>query len=304
MSKDKKEGTTKKGFHKRSKHRERYDFDSLIKSHPQLEAFVKENKYGDISIDFSDPESVLSLNTSILMYFYDVEYWELPKGYLCPPIPGRADYIHHAADLVYRGKWDKVKKNRISCLDIGVGANCIYPIIGVKEFNWSFVGTDIDPISIKAAKDIVERNRLLNDKVEIRLQKNRNSVFDGVVKKTDFFDIVICNPPFHSSEEEAKSGNKRKLSNLNKKEISNSKLNFGGISSELWCEGGEKKFISNMIFESEKYKDNCKWFTSLVSKKVNLPSIYKQLRRVKTKEVKTIEMSQGNKISRIVAWRF
>jgi len=289
-------------LHPSNKHRSRYDFDKLIQSYPRLKSFVKKNKYGDISIDFSDQKAVLSLNTALLKHFYKIDFWEIPQGYLCPPIPGRADYIHNIADLI-RDE-NSALDTQIKCLDIGVGANCIYPIIGVVEYGWSFVGTDIDPIAIESANRIVRENEVLNEKVELRLQKNSKKIFDGVIKNDEYFDMVICNPPFHSSYEEANRGNKRKLTNLNKRKITKSSLNFGGKSNELWCEGGEKKFIGNMIDESKQYAKNCKWFTTLVSKKANLPLVYKKLKSVKPKQVKTIEMGQGNKISRIVAWKF
>ncbi len=289
-------------LHPSNKHRSRYDFDKLIQSYPRLKSFVKKNKYVDISIDFSDQKAVLSLNTALLKHFYKIDFWEIPQGYLCPPIPGRADYIHNIADLI-RDE-NSALDTQIKCLDIGVGANCIYPIIGVVEYGWSFVGTDIDPIAIESANRIVRENEVLNEKVELRLQKNSKKIFDGVIKNDEYFDMVICNPPFHSSYEEANRGNKRKLTNLNKRKITKSSLNFGGKSNELWCEGGEKKFIGNMIDESKQYAKNCKWFTTLVSKKANLPLVYKKLKSVKPKQVKTIEMGQGNKISRIVAWKF
>ena len=59
-----------------------------------------------------------------------------------------------------------------------------------------------------------------------------------------------------------------------------------------------------MIQESKEFAKSVKWFSSLVSKKSNLNAIYDALREAKVKEVKTIPMGQGQKISRIVAWTF
>ncbi len=59
-----------------------------------------------------------------------------------------------------------------------------------------------------------------------------------------------------------------------------------------------------MIFESKNFSDHCFWFTSLISKQSNLKSIYHALKKAEAIEVKTIEMAQGNKVSRIVAWTF
>lgn len=117
----------------------------------------------------------------------------------------------------------------------------------------------------------------------------------------------MCNPPFHASQEEAEQGSKRKIQNLNKGKNASSKdlkLNFGGRSNELWCEGGEISFVQNMVKESQQFGSQVLWFTSLISKKQNLPAIYSALNQVKAAQVKTIDMAQGNKISRFVAWSF
>jgi 23S rRNA (adenine1618-N6)-methyltransferase len=90
----------KSNLHPRNKHRERYDFKQLINSCPELAQFVKLNNYNTESIDFFNPEAVKALNKALLKHFYGVNFWDIPKHYLCPPIPGRADYIHYAADLL------------------------------------------------------------------------------------------------------------------------------------------------------------------------------------------------------------
>ena len=118
------------------------------------------------------------------------------------------------------------------------------------------------------------------------------------------FDITICNPPFHSSLAEAQEGTNRKVKNLSSGKTKKTILNFGGQHAELWCKGGEKEFVSKMIKESAQIPDTCFWFSSLISKSANLSGIYYELKKVNAAEIKTIEMKQGNKISRIVAWTF
>lgn len=163
------------------------------------------------------------------------------ENYLCPPIPGRADYIHYIAELIGTENTATGISGR-KCLDIGVGANCIYPIIGCTEYGWTFVGSDIDPVSIANARKIVTCNPVLVHRIELRLQKDRRNIFEGVILPDDFFDVTICNPPFHSSKEEAEEGTLRKLSSLKGKKVSKAQLNFGGNANELWCEGGELRF--------------------------------------------------------------
>lgn len=295
----------KAGLHPLNKHRERYNFKELIESCSELAPFVIMNKFEDESIDFSNPKAVLLLNKALLKHYYDIQNWDIPANYLCPPIPGRADYIHNIAQLLGNSTNGNIPKgNHIRCLDIGVGASCIYPIIGVKEYDWSFVGADIDNISLESAAQIIETNAILKENVELRLQSNSNDVFRGIIQYNEAFDVTICNPPFHSSFEEAKAGTLRKISNLNHKKITKTTLNFGGKSNELWCDGGEEKFVKNMIFQSKEIPTSCFWFSSIISKQAHLNNIYWALKESGATDVKTMEMSQGNKVSRIVAWTF
>jgi 23S rRNA (adenine1618-N6)-methyltransferase len=292
-------------LHPRNRHRERYDFKSLIQRCPELGSFVKVNPYGDESIDFFDPIAVQCLNKALLKFFYGVEFWEIPPNYLCPPIPGRADYVHYVADLLGAENMNSIPKGRhITCLDIGVGASCIYPIIGTREYNWSFVGTDIDPLSIESAKKIVALNPILNERIRLRLQPNPKRIFEGVIQEGEQFELTFCNPPFHASAEEAKAGTLRKLSNLKGKKMTRPVLNFGGKGSELWCEGGEEKFVTDLILESKQFAYSCLWFTTLISKASNLDVAIKAVNRVGVADKKIIPMSQGNKSSRILAWTF
>ena len=197
-----------------------------------------------------------------------------------------------------------VQKTKINCLDIGIGANCIYPIIGVSEYDWYFVGSDIDQISIKNAQEIIDSNSILKDKIKLRLQTNAKSIFEGVIQENERFIATLCNPPFHSSAEKARIGSKRKISNLKKEKTNSVTLNFGGQSNELWCEGGELQFVKQLILESEKFAKNCVWFTTLISKKDHLSSLYNLLKKQKVEDIKTIQMEQGNKISHLLAWTY
>ncbi|WP_291782469.1 23S rRNA (adenine(1618)-N(6))-methyltransferase RlmF [Cecembia sp.] len=289
-------------LHLRNKHRERYDFDLLIRALPDLKAFVITNKFGDTSIDFFDPKAVLALNRALLKQYYRIDYWSIPENYLCPPIPGRADYIHYVADLL--AEQPDHFQNPVKCLDIGVGANCIYPIIGHQEYGWTFVGTDIDLNAIAAANTLISKNPQLKGHITLRYQSNSKNFFAGIIQRDEIFDLSICNPPFHASAKEAHESARRKLCNLKGEKVEKTVLNFGGRRNELWYPGGELKFLSNMIYESGKFSKQCRWFTSLVSKKENLDKLYNTLDAVDAKSIKTLEMGQGNKISRILAWSF
>lgn len=295
----------KTSLHPRNPHRFRYDFELLINNFPELKSFVNTNEHKIQTIDFSNPEAVKALNKSLLITYYNLQNWDIPNGYLCPPIPGRADYIHYIADLLATSNNGIIPEGEnVIGLDIGIGANCIYPIIGNNAYGWSFVGTDIDEKALQNCKKIIANNPKLIYALSLQLQVEPRFIFKNIILPEDRFAFTICNPPFHASAEEAAKSALRKVNAFEENKISNPVLNFGGQHAELWCKGGELGFITQMIYESAKYPMQCLWFTTLVSKKDNLKSIYKILGKVSAAEIKTIDMAQGQKISRILAWTF
>ena len=309
----------KLSLHPRNRHRGRYDFSQLSQALPALAGFLVANPFdaNELTIDFANPAAVMALNAALLKSFYEVESWRVPPGYLCPPIPGRADYVHHAADLLATDRNGNIPHGPdIRVLDIGVGANCIYPLIGHHEYGWRFVGSDTDAVALAAAQRIVDANAKagLAGAIEFRLQASMQKIFDGILRPDDCFDIVLCNPPFHASARAAEAGSRRKWKNLGKADAlpgsaeSNPKLNFGGQATELWCEGGEVGFVCRMVAESAQLQTQSQaqvsWFSALVSREESLPEIYHALKTAGARRVETIDMAQGQKKSRIVAWHF
>jgi 23S rRNA (adenine1618-N6)-methyltransferase len=294
----------KSTLHPRNKHQDRYNFEQLIAACPDLKPFVSINKFNIETIDFTNPKAVKTLNRALLKHFYKIDHWDIPENYLCPPIPGRADYIHNIADILASSNGGIIPRGKtIRVLDIGVGANCIYPLIGHQEYGWYFIGTDIDTLAIKVARQIISSN-VLTETIECRHQANPSLIFKNILKTDETVDITMCNPPFHSSAANAESGTERKWKNLKHKQSSKPVLNFGGQNAELWCKGGEVAFITKMIEESAAFSKNSLWFSSLVSKSESLTKIYAALKKAEAVSIKTITMSQGNKTSRLVAWSF
>ena len=299
----------KLSLHQRNRHRGRYDFAALSEALPSLKDFLVANPFdaSELTINFANPAAVMALNTALLKSFYEVESWRIPPGYLCPPIPGRADYVHHAADLLAQDRNGNIPRGpEIRVLDIGVGANCIYPLIGHREYGWRFVGSDTDAVALSAAQQIVDANAGLPAVIELRLQSSVQKIFEGILTPDDRFDFVLCNPPFHASARAAEAGSLRKWKNLGKAgdPESNPKLNFGGHAAELWCEGGEVGFVGRMVAESAQHRAQMSWFSALVSREESLSEIYSALKEVRARRVETIDMAQGQKKSRIVAWHF
>ncbi|WP_320158757.1 23S rRNA (adenine(1618)-N(6))-methyltransferase RlmF [Psychrobacter aestuarii] len=308
-------------LHPRNPHQGRYDFTALTRALPALASYTKANPSGEPTIDFSDADAVRTLNKALLCQYYQVAFWELPEGYLCPPIPGRADYMHHIADLLA----DTTHQNdagtpptgkQIHALDIGTGASCIYPIIGAQSYGWRFTATDVDPISVQTAKVIVQANPALKNAIKVKQQTQPEHIFKGIIGRQDYFDITLCNPPFQGSLDEAMNANTRKRQKLSRHQqkrgstsASNSAsesdaLNFGGQKKELWIAGGEIGFLRQMINESVEVTAHVGWFTTLVSKSDNLRPLKKLLQEVNASDVRVIDMTHGQKITRILAWRF
>ena len=298
----------KAGLHPRNRHPGQYDFAALVAASPALGRFVTTNRFGNRSIDFAKPAAVKALNQAILLTQYDIRQWEVPPQYLCPPIPGRADYIHHLADLLATANGGTIPRGPMICaFDVGVGASAIYPLIGYREYGWRFVGSECDPAAMTSAQRIVRANPGLDKFITLRRQKVPLQLFAGVVKEDEHFDVAMSNPPFHASAAEAMKGTRRKWNNLGKPEAAGRGaplLNFGGQESELWCEGGEVGFITRMITESTQVPGLCLWFTSLVSKEASLPLIVRVLQAAHVRERRVIEMTHGQKRTRIIAWTF
>ena len=189
-----------KSLHPRSKHNNEYDFERLVKANQALSQYVHEAKSGRQSIDFHNAKAVVELNKALILHYYNLSYWSIPQGYLCPGVPGRAEYIHKLSDLLFESNGNKLlKSNTLQGLDIGTGASLIYPIIAVNDYGWRMVASEYDKKSLDSAKQIITKNEFLSEKVELRVQKKSIQIFKGIIKPDDYFDFTMCNPPFFSS---------------------------------------------------------------------------------------------------------
>lgn len=293
-------------LHPRNRHQGRYDFPRLIQGTPELGKHVIRNPYGKESIDFADPAAVRVFNRALLKSLYGIAFWDIPEGYLCPPVPGRADYVHGVADLLAEDHDGTPPAGAlIRALDIGTGANCIYPLLGHLDYRWRFVGSDIDPVALASARAIVQANGL-NKAIELRRQLQPRHILEGLLLPQEYFAVTLCNPPFHASAQEAIAGSQRKWRALGKADPSRKLpvLNFGGQHNELWCEGGEVRFVSRLIDESVACGQRIGWFTCLVSKAGNLPPLQARITRAGALDTRVVAMGQGQKQSRFLAWTF
>jgi len=299
------------GFHRRNRHQGHYDFPRLVADYPALKPLLRTRPDGDSTIDFADAQAVRALNSALMRSAYGIANWTFPSGYLCPPIPGRADYVHGLADLLAHRHGGQIPRGSgVRALDIGTGASCIYPLLGHSEYGWSFVASDVDADALRAAAAILRANPGHAAQIELRQQLESQRVFRGLLNEGEVFDLVMCNPPFHPSAKAVAEESARKWRQLQDRPAPSGrvpqrpKLNFGGQAQELWCPGGELGFIQRMASESLELAQRVYWFSSLASKSAHLPTLSSGLRKLGATEIISTPMAQGQKQSRFLAWTF
>lgn len=283
-------------MHTRNRYRQPYDLDKLARRVPQLSSFFVTTPDGRISIDFAHADAVRQLNRALLLCDYGLDFWDIAEDSLCPGVPGRLDYVHAIADIL------GLTIGTVSGLDIGTGSSLIYPILGVREYGWRFVATDIDPVSVRGAEAIVEFNQVLRGRVEVRRQPNPAAILRGIIRPTDHFTFTMCNPPFFASAAEAEASAKTKWTKLGRS--GGTSQTFGGRNKELWTEGGEEAFVARMIRESKEYRKQVGWFTTLVSQEAHVAAAKRVLAKAAPTEQRVLQMTTGNKRQRILAWRW
>jgi 23S rRNA (adenine1618-N6)-methyltransferase len=286
-----------------------HDFLNLAECVPALADCFITTPDGRTSLDFTQPKAVRLLNKALLLRDYGLKHWDIPEGNLCPGVPGRLDYIHAIDDLLQGNTArtqdaKKANKQNTYGLDIGTGASLIYPILGLKEFGWRMVGTDVDATSLKVAAAIAKFNPGLEDSIIVRKQPDQRAIFRNVILPGEYYDFTMCNPPFFESAEQASAAAKLKWDKLGVKTGATATLNFGGQANELWTDGGEPAFLRKMIGESTKFADQVDWFTTLVSKKGYLKIAEMEFRRHGIKETKVVGIGSGGKLRRILCWTF
>lgn len=177
-----------------------------------------------------------------LQHFYGIEHWDIPADYLCPPIhkprrlsapPGGSAGDQQQPGGIPRGKG-------VAILDVGVSANYIYPIVGLREYGWRFTGSEIDPVSLNAAKMIVEMNPTLRNSVRLRLQKQPELILAISARprnSTTLYSPAVPRVRAGSAPAPAAS-----CINWAKEVMADKPVqNFGGKNNELWCRRAAKK---------------------------------------------------------------
>lgn len=156
-------------------------------------------------------------------------------------------------------------------IDVGVGASCIYPLLGcTARPNWKFIGTDIDDKSFNHAVYNATNNDLDRS---IRLVKTLpNEPFWDLEKlKIEKADFTMCNPPFYDSKEDM-------MSTFEKDSAPHAVCT--GAEVEMVTRGGEAAYVSSMVEESKSLSTKIQWYTSQLGKVASLPIVVKKLKEL------------------------
>ncbi|KAL9713829.1 hypothetical protein Ac2012v2_003440 [Leucoagaricus gongylophorus] len=183
-------------------------------------------------------------------------------------------------------------------IDIGTGASAIYPLLACKmEPSWNFIATEIDDESLKYAEHNIETNKL-GDRIKLmRASPDGPILFPLEDHSGPPFDFIMCNPPFYTSRAE--------IAHLAEfKELPPSSVCTGSENEIIYPPGGEVAFISQMIRESERYKEKCRWFTSMIGIVSTMFEIVTMLREYPVRTYAMTEFVQGQTRRWGIAWSF
>lgn len=288
---------TVKNLHSKNRFNRRYDFGKLVQVVPELKSHLINLGADQVSIDFGNPQAVFLLNKALLESEYPIRDWRILAGSLCPSIPSRLNYILYLSDHM------TASDRPVRALDIGTGSNLVYPLLGHFEKNWHFVGSEVHHPSIQHARHLLNRNKRLKKYIELRKQEQTEHILQGIIQPGEYFDVVLCNPPFYKSAEDYRATLQKKNQKLHGRNQSDAS-NFQGLGNELWYPGGEKKFIRQMIYESLSLKDQIGLCSVLISNKDHIKPLRAILEHQGVNSISVIPMLQGNKASRILCWRF
>jgi 23S rRNA (adenine1618-N6)-methyltransferase len=264
------------------------DFLILIKEFPELKKYIikYDEKIEEFSFDWSNNDLSLLMTKSILNYYFNIKYYDIPKGFLIPPVPSRLNYLNLINELI-----KDIEKENIIGVDIGTGANIIYPILGNSVCDWKFICSEINNESYNNAKLILQKNNL-EENINLIKQENKNNIFVSIINQENKYTFSMCNPPYYDYEQEIKIEDKKR----------DTEYNF----DEVYYEKGELGFFERYFEESICYKKNIFLFTILIGKKSNSEIIYDKINSynniIKLCDIKKI--MTGNNVRYIIYWSF
>jgi len=273
-------------------------FAALAQHYPGLSPHVKVAQGGQASLDFKSYAATRELTRCLLHNDHQLDWW-IPHGQLIPPVTNRLNYIHWLKDLLKLSSPPAEAatgegSSTVRGLDIGCGANCIYPLIGAATCGWQFVGTDITPEALTWARRNVAANPQLSHLIEVRQvaaadKQTPGGMLLGAVGEGETFHFSMCNPPFFDT-----------LADANQ----NPNTACGGTPAEMVCLGGEEAFVRAMVEESATLGSQVHWYTSMVGKKSTLKEVRRLLHDRSVPVIRSTQFFQGETSRWAVAWSY
>ena len=289
------------GMHPKNRYRyERPDFRRFVEICPEFRQYTttSSTEDGHVSVDFRNWDACRELVRLQFQEDFGIS-WTIPKPHLVPPIANRLNYLCFIHDLI--SLWSPEPKNRASyeykVLDIGCGANLVYPLLGAVYFGWSFVGCDVNTDALRIAATNRDANPSISPCIILKkvasqpCQGNNGTrgIIGSCLDDDDTFDACVCNPPFFSN-----------FSDMGQNPLTN----YGGTSMEMVYPGGEESFVIEMIQDSAQHKHSIAWFSTMVGKKQTLKHAKKLLYSLGNTCIRTHELVQGTTHRWVISWSF
>ncbi|EZA50536.1 Methyltransferase-like protein [Ooceraea biroi] len=276
-------------IHPRNKYKTPPDYKKLAIKYPEFRQIAITDLAGRVRIDFQNEKSLRTLTETLLMHDFGLLV-RIPPDKLNPTITLRMNYILWIEDLMNHLK---LKMDKVTGIDIGTGATCIYALLLAKIYGCHMIGTEVDEASVEHARDCIQGNNLENLIKVITVNAGR--IFKDVIESNDAYDFSMCNPPFFESADDDAERIAKALPPRNAST---------GNASELKTVGGEWAFVAQMIDESIELRDRIKVYSTMVGRKTDLMRLKQEIVSRGTTNVTWTEFCQGHTTRWGLAWSF
>jgi 23S rRNA A1618 N6-methylase RlmF len=271
----------------------------LARQFPDLcDHVISRSSNGHVVYDWHAPGATYAVTRALLKRDFDLE-WQQPLQHLCPPVPGRMNYLLWVQDLALQ---DGAAAAADVCVaDIGTGASAIFPLMGARRFGWSFVALDSNEDALSHARANVERNGL-QQLIAVQHVAGDSSIIDAINAHPNITH-TMCNPPFFSASSSsawrqrapaARAGGRGAMSAC------------AAVEPELFTQGGEVAFMRKIIEESaaSPCSRRVKWFTCMVGIKADLAALKSACYSAGATQLRCTTFYQGQTLRWGLAWTF
>lgn len=166
-----------KFMHPRNIYRTPPSFKQLATKYPDFRKHCTYDINGKVKLDFKNPDALSALATCLLEKDFNLKV-TIPSGRLVPTLPLRLNYLLWIEDLLALVKKNEALES-ICGMDVGTGSACVYPLLGIKQCNWSFLATEADDLNYNSAQQNVQENGL-QDQIVLKKVASQ-TIFGGIL---------------------------------------------------------------------------------------------------------------------------